>query len=92
MGLVESNNLLGNLVGNRTQHQKGVFAANNQAFVDFLEANNYSSPADVPNLEDVLRFHIANANVTAENLRQLSFTALQTILTGKNISVSRTNH
>ena len=89
--LVEANNLLGNLVGNRTQDQRAVFVPTNQAFANFLEANDFDSPADVPNLADVLRFHIANANVSANDLRQGSFTAIQTILSGKNISVSRAN-
>lgn len=89
--LVEANNLAGNLVGNRTQDQRAIFVPNNQAFEDFLRANNFSSPAAVPNLANVLRFHIANANVSADNLRQGSFTSIQTILTGRNIAVRREN-
>lgn len=89
--LVEANNLSGNLVGNRTQDQRAIFVPNNQAFEDFLRVNNFSSPAAVPNLADALRFHIANANVSADNLRQWSFASIQTILTGKKIAVKGEN-
>ncbi|MCH7413374.1 fasciclin domain-containing protein [Belliella sp. R4-6] len=89
--LVEANDLLGNLVGNRTQDQRAVFVPTNQAFVNFLAANGFSSAADVPNLANVLRFHIANPNVSANDIRQGSFTAIQTILSGRNISVTRAN-
>lgn len=87
--LVEKNNLLGLLVGNRTQNQRAVFAPTNQAFIDFLEANDFESAADVPNLANVLRFHIANPNVTAGMLSQTNFTSIQTALSGRNISVTR---
>ncbi|MCH7411063.1 fasciclin domain-containing protein [Belliella sp. DSM 111904] len=87
--LVEANNLLGNLVGNRTQDQRAVFAPTNQAFLDFLAENDFSSPADVPNLANVLRFHIANPNVSVSDLRTGSFNSIQTILSGSNIAVVR---
>lgn len=79
------------MVGNRTQDQRAIFVPNNQAFEDFLRVNNFSSPAAVPNLADALRFHIANANVSADNLRQWSFASIQTILTGKKIAVKGEN-
>jgi uncharacterized surface protein with fasciclin (FAS1) repeats len=88
--LVDNVGLMGELAGNKTQNQRAVFAPSNEAFANFLQQNSYASAADVPNLKNVIAFHIANANVQQATLAQTNFTSIQTIAT-KNISVTRTN-
>ena len=88
--LVDNVGLMGALARNRTQDQRAVFAPTNEAFANFLQANNYASASEVPGLENVIAFHIANANVQQSTLSQTNFTSIQTIAT-KNISVTRTD-
>ncbi|HSJ67886.1 MAG TPA: fasciclin domain-containing protein [Anditalea sp.] len=86
--LVDLAGLRGRLVGNRVQDQRAVFAPTNEAIANFLAANDFASANDVPELENVVAFHIANANVQQSTLAQTNFTSIQTIAT-KNISVTR---
>ena len=88
--LIDLADLRGELVGNRTQDQRAVFAPTNEAIANFLAANNFASANEVPELANVVAFHIANANVQQSTLAQTNFSSIQTIAT-KNISVTRTN-
>lgn len=67
------------LVGNRTQDQRAVFAPTDAAFEAFLNENGYESADDVPDLENVIAFHIAMANVTVNTLSQTNFDFIQTL-------------
>lgn len=89
--LVANAGLTTNLVGRRTQDQRAVFAPTNEAFANFLASNGYASANDVPNLANVLSYHIANANVLQSTLAQTNYNFIQTIAT-QNIFVNRANN
>jgi len=89
--LVNDAGLNTNLVGLRTQDQRAVFAPSNEAIANFLSANGYASAGDVPNLTNVLSYHIANANILQGNIAQSNFNFIQTIA-NQNIFINRANN
>ncbi|KEO73224.1 hypothetical protein EL17_12785 [Anditalea andensis] len=88
--LINNAGLTTNLVGIRTQDQRAVFAPSNEAIANFLASNGYASAADIPNLTNVLSYHIANANILQGNIAQNNFNFIQTIA-NQNIFVNRAN-
>ncbi|MGF1635765.1 MAG: fasciclin domain-containing protein [Cyclobacteriaceae bacterium] len=87
--LIEDNGLTGELVGNRTQDQRAIFAPTNQAFTNFLDDLGIDLPANVIGLDTILAYHIVNANVSASNLAQTNFQFLQTSNSNVDIFVNR---
>jgi len=86
--LIDLANLRAELVGNRTQNQRAIFAPSNEAIANFLAANNFTSANQIPDLANVVAYHIANANLQAQGLSQTNFDFIQTIAT-QNIFVNR---
>lgn len=76
------------IVGNRTQDQRAVFAPTDAAFQAFLSENGYESAEDVPDLETLIAFHISTANVSANTLAQTNFDSIAT-LADINMPVAR---
>jgi uncharacterized surface protein with fasciclin (FAS1) repeats len=87
--MVDLARLRGRLVGNKTQDQRAVFAPTNAAVANYLAANRFTALGQIPNIQNLVGFHITNANVQQATLAQTNFTSIQTIAT-RNISVTRT--
>lgn len=89
--LIDAAGLRTELVGNRTQDQRAVFAPSNEAIANYLASNGFASVNDIPNLANVISYHIANPNILHANLAQSNFNFIQTIA-NQNIFINRANN
>ncbi|WP_162343411.1 fasciclin domain-containing protein [Cyclobacterium salsum] len=86
--LLDSEGLLPLLVSRQTQDQRAVFAPTDAAIEAFMSENGFESADNIEGLENVLAYHIAEANIKQSDLNRTNYNFIQTNA-DQNIFVNR---